>query len=79
MTIIRRGRRDPAHKRGTLLLYGADVRDQEEFRGVLHRLRRQWRDWHIVVCIGRGSPHAASVAGQLARELAIELRWSVAE
>jgi hypothetical protein len=47
----------------------------DAFRDHLRQIRREWSGWHIVLFLGRGSPHTAAVSQALADELDIELRW----
>jgi transposase len=48
---------------------------QEHFQGILRKIRRHWRGWHIVLFVDRNTPHTAKASRRLARELKIQLRW----
>ena len=45
------------------------------FQVFLRQIRSIWRGWHIVLFLDRGSPHRAHQSRNLAKHLAIELRW----
>lgn len=55
-----------------LVAYGWDSLTWQIF---LKHIRRIWRGWHIVLFIDRGSPHKAQESQNLAKDLAIEVRW----
>ena len=48
---------------------------QETHQYFLRMIRSHWRGWHIVLFEDRGSPHTADDSVELARDLAIELRF----
>ncbi len=49
--------------------------DQDAFQNHLRSIRSRWRGWHLVLFVGRGSPHTAKRSRALAAELGIELRF----
>jgi hypothetical protein len=62
-------------KTGAVCLDQALQWNQESFQEHLRHLKAQWRGWHIVLFLDRGSPHTAKRSLKLAKKLAIELRW----
>ena len=62
-------------KTGAICLDQAQKWNQDSFQEHLRHLKNQWRGWHMVLFLDRGSPHTAQRSRKLARELGIELRW----
>jgi DDE superfamily endonuclease len=62
-------------KTGAICLDQAQKWNQDSFQEHLRHLKAQWRGWHIVLFLDRGSPHTAKRSLKLAKKLAIELRW----
>lgn len=62
-------------KTGALCLDRALGWNQDSFQEHLKHLRRQWRGWHIVLFLDRGSPHTAKRSRALAQQLGIALRF----
>jgi transposase len=48
---------------------------QETHQAFLRMSRAHWRGWHVVLFEDRGSPHTAAESRELARDLALELRF----
>ncbi len=60
---------------GDYLDYISTEFHQEHFQAMLHRMRRHWRGWRIVLFVDRNSPHTAKASRRLARALHMQLRW----
>jgi len=60
---------------GEVLLLITDDWVQETHQYFLHMLRAHWRGWSIICFEDRGSPHTADDTLEVARDLAIELRF----
>jgi hypothetical protein len=62
-------------KTGAICLDQAQKWNQDSFQEHLRHLKNQWRGWHMVLFLDRGSPHRAKGSRKLAQKLGIELRW----
>ncbi len=60
---------------GTYRQYFSQTYTQAIFHWILHDIRWHWRGWKIVLFLDRLSAQWAGSSRQLARQLAIELRW----
>lgn len=60
---------------GEYLDFAAAQFRQEHFQGILQKVRRHWRGWHIVLFVDRNTSHTAKASRHLARGLRIQLRW----
>ncbi len=62
-------------KTGAICLDQAQQWNQDSFQEHLRHLKTQWRGWHIMLFLDRGSPHTAKRSRKLAKELGMEVRW----
>jgi transposase len=60
---------------GDVLLLITEEWVQETHQAFLQMIRAHWRGWHVVLFEDRGSPHTAEESRELARDLALELRF----
>jgi transposase len=60
---------------GEVLLLITEEWVQETHQAFLQMIRAHWRGWHVVLFEDRGSPHTAEQTRELARDLALELRF----